>query len=59
VAVLGAANPAEYLALQAQIDYSRLYAGGHYASDIIRGAFLGQLAGDYAAAVLGANHPAS
>jgi PAP2 superfamily len=62
VAVLGAANPAdrdEYLALQAQIDYSRLYAGGHYASDIIRGAFLGQLAGDYSRSVLGAAHAAA
>jgi hypothetical protein len=56
VAVLGAANPtdrAEYRALQAQINYSRLYAGGHYASDIIRGAFLGQLVGDYVRTGLG------
>jgi hypothetical protein len=57
VAVLAAANPAdkdEYLAIQAQINYSRLYAGGHYPSDIIRGAFLGELAGDYARSAIGA-----
>jgi membrane-associated phospholipid phosphatase len=62
VAVLGAANPTdrdEYLALQERIDYSRLYAGGHYASDIILGACLGQLAGEHAASVLGTAHAAA
>lgn len=62
VAVLAAANPtdrAEYQALQAQVDYSRLYAGGHYASDIVRGAFLGELVGDYARSALGASPAAA
>lgn len=37
----------EFRWMQGQIDYSRLVAGGHYPSDVVRGAFLGRLIGDY------------
>ena len=30
-----------------EIDFSRLYAGGHYLSDLTAGAFLGTAIGDY------------
>jgi membrane-associated phospholipid phosphatase len=31
-----------------EIDFSRLYAGGHYLTDLTAGAFLGTAIGDYA-----------
>ena len=34
--------------LELQIDFSRMYTGGHYESDVIRGVYAGQLIGDYA-----------
>jgi hypothetical protein len=33
--------------LECEIDYSRLYVAAHYPSDILRGAFLGRMVGDY------------
>lgn len=39
------AKPLEGLELQ--IDYSRLYAGGHYQSDVTRGTYAGELIGQY------------
>ena len=30
-----------------EVDFSRLYAGGHYLSDLTAGAFLGTTIGDY------------
>jgi hypothetical protein len=38
----------EYEWMADEIAYSRLYAGGHYISDVKAGAFLGTLIGDYA-----------
>ena len=55
--VLGHVLPSgagDYRAMEAQVDYSRLYAGGHYPSDMLRGAFAGQMIGDYAIHFLGA-----
>lgn len=52
VAVLAQREPsrsAELAQWEAQIDYSRLVGGGHYASDVAAGAFLGRLVGDYEA----------
>lgn len=43
----------EFRRLEAEIDYSRLYVAAHYPSDILRGAFLGRLVGDYTIA----DHP--
>jgi hypothetical protein len=36
-----------YRFLEAEIDYSRLYVAAHYPSDVLRGAFLGRMVGDY------------
>jgi hypothetical protein len=33
--------------LECEIDYSRVYVAAHYPSDVLRGAFLGRMAGDY------------
>lgn len=33
--------------LECEIDYSRLYVAAHYPSDVLRGAFLGRMVGDY------------
>ena len=41
----------EYDWMADEIAYSRLYAGGHYPSDIAAGIFLGRLIADYEAAV--------
>ena len=38
---------AEYQAMEAQIDYSRVYMAGHFPGDIRGGALLGDLIGDY------------
>ena len=48
--VLSAQQPArheEFLRTANEIAYSRLYAAGHYRSDLIAGALLGDLIGDY------------
>jgi hypothetical protein len=37
----------EYDWMADEVAYSRLYAGGHYRSDITAGVFLGTLVGDY------------
>ena len=50
VAVLRHYEPArepEYRWMADEIDFSRLYAGGHYPSDVTAGAFLGTAIGDY------------
>jgi membrane-associated phospholipid phosphatase len=50
VAVLRHYEPArepEYRWMADEIDFSRLYAGGHYLSDLTAGAFLGTAIGDY------------
>ena len=41
----------EYEWMADEISYSRLYAGGHYPSDIAAGVFLGRLIADYEAGV--------
>jgi membrane-associated phospholipid phosphatase len=51
VAVLRHYEPArepEYRWMADEIDFSRLYAGGHYLTDLTAGAFLGTAIGDYA-----------
>lgn len=40
---------ADFQAMVDQIDYSRLYAAGHYRSDLVAGALAGDLLGDYEA----------
>ena len=50
VAVLRHYEPSrepEYRWMADEIDFSRLYAGGHYLSDLTAGAFLGTAIGDY------------
>lgn len=50
VAVLRHYEPAresEYRWMADEIDFSRLYAGGHYLTDLTAGAFLGTAIGDY------------
>lgn len=37
----------EYLHMEAEIDYSRVYMAGHFPADITAGALLGDLIGDY------------
>jgi hypothetical protein len=37
----------EYADMAEQVAYSRLYMAGHYRSDLVAGAFLGDLIGDY------------
>lgn len=44
---------AEFERMAAEVDYSRLYGGGHYPSDIVRGALLGRLIADYELRVQG------
>lgn len=44
---LDARRAPEYEWMAAQIAYSRLYASGHFQSDLEQGAFLGRLVGDY------------
>ncbi|WP_028645568.1 phosphatase PAP2 family protein [Nocardioides sp. URHA0020] len=41
------AREAEYRAMEAQIDYSRIYMAGHFPGDIAAGALLGDVIGDY------------
>jgi membrane-associated phospholipid phosphatase len=41
------AREAEYRWMADEVDFSRLYAGGHYPSDLTAGAFLGTAVGDY------------
>lgn len=58
LAVLSALDPgrrAEFQELADQVAYSRLYAAGHYRSDLVAGALVGDLLGDYEARGL---HPA-
>jgi membrane-associated phospholipid phosphatase len=48
--VLGTLMPerdGQYLATEAQVDYSRVYMAGHYPGDIRAGALLGDVIGDY------------
>lgn len=48
--VLGTLMPdrdAQYRAMEAQIDYSRVYMAGHFPGDIRGGALLGDVIGDY------------
>ncbi|MEO7351299.1 MAG: hypothetical protein ABIW17_05310, partial [Marmoricola sp.] len=48
--VLGTLQPerdAEYRAMAAQVDYSRVYMAGHFPADIEAGALLGDVIGDY------------
>jgi hypothetical protein len=48
--VLGTLMPdraPQYRAMEAQIDYSRVYMAGHYPADIRGGALLGDVIGDY------------
>jgi membrane-associated phospholipid phosphatase len=50
VAVLRHYEPSragEYRWMADEVDFSRLYAGGHYPSDLTAGAFLGTAVGDY------------
>ena len=50
VAVLRHYEPSregEYRWMADQVDFSRLYAGGHYLSDLTAGAFLGTAIGEY------------
>lgn len=50
LAVLSVLDPgrvSEFQAMADQVAFSRLYAAGHYRSDLIAGAFLGDLLGDY------------
>jgi membrane-associated phospholipid phosphatase len=50
VAVLRHYEPSrepEYRWMADEVDFSRLYAGGHYLSDLTAGAFLGTAIGDY------------
>lgn len=47
---LGALMPTrdpDYRAMEAQIDYSRVYMAGHFPGDITAGALLGDIIGDY------------
>ncbi len=39
---------ADFTRMADQVSYSRLYAAGHYRSDVLAGAYLGELLGDYA-----------
>lgn len=51
----------EYRWMSDEIAYSRMYAGGHYPSDIAAGAYLGTLVGEYERRVplpSGTGHPA-
>jgi membrane-associated phospholipid phosphatase len=43
-----ASREGEYRWMADEVDFSRLYAGGHYLSDLTAGAFLGTAIGDYA-----------
>jgi len=48
--VLGTLMPtrdADYRAMQAQVDYSRVYMAGHFPGDITAGTLLGDVIGDY------------
>lgn len=45
----------EFQWMESEIDYSRLYAAGHYPSDVVRGAFLGRLIADFVLAGGGAS----
>ena len=59
LAVLGPLQPhrtGEYDWMADEIAYSRLYAGGHYLSDLTAGAFLGTLIGDYERRKSGLDH---
>lgn len=54
--VLTALDPGrapDFTRMADQISYSRLYAAGHYRSDLLAGAYLGDLLGDYASRGLG------
>ena len=44
---------ASFRFLECEVDYSRLYVAAHYPSDVLRGALLGRLVGDYTLA----DHP--
>jgi membrane-associated phospholipid phosphatase len=44
----------EYTYMADQVAYSRLYMAGHYRSDLLAGAFLGDLIGDYETGTTGA-----
>ncbi len=37
----------QYRWIEAQVDYSRVYMAGHVPSDLVGGALLGDLVGDY------------
>ena len=37
----------QYRAMEAQVDYSRVYMAGHFPADIRAGALLGDVIGDY------------
>lgn len=39
---------ADFRRMADQVSYSRLYAAGHFRSDLVAGAYLGALLGDYA-----------
>jgi membrane-associated phospholipid phosphatase len=45
----------EYTYMADQVAYSRLYMAGHYRSDLLAGAFLGDLIGDYETGTTGAD----
>jgi hypothetical protein len=50
LAVLTSLDPgraAEFRHLTDEVAYSRLYAAGHYRSDLLAGALVGDLLGDY------------
>ena len=50
LAVLSALDPgrqADFQEMADQVSYSRLYAAGHYRSDLVAGALVGDLLGDY------------
>lgn len=52
LALLTALDPGragDFQRMTDQVAYSRLYAAGHYRSDLVAGAFLGDLLGDYEA----------
>lgn len=48
---------ADFTRMANQVSYSRLYAAGHYRSDLIAGAYLGDLLGDYAIRALNSPQP--
>lgn len=57
--VLSAVDPgrvADFEQMAAQVLFSRVYAAGHYRSDLLAGAYVGALLGDYEARAMAGDH---